>query len=55
MQENDFIRLIIMSPELREPIAMRWVLVKDLDVEAIFEYIQKIIQSNQDFYIYIQG
>ena len=52
MHENDFIRLIIMSPELREPIAMRWALVKDLDVEAIFEYIQQIIQSNEDFYIH---
>ena len=52
MQESDFIRLVIISPELREPIAIPWVLVRDLDVDAILEFIQKVIQSNDNFYLH---
>ena len=40
---HDFIRLVIISPELRDPIGLPWALVRDLDVEAILQIIEKVL------------
>ena len=52
MQTRDFVRLVIISPELREAIGLPWAMVQDLDVEAILELIEKVLQSNQQFYLH---
>ena len=52
LQPRDFIRLVIISPELRDPIGIPWALVRDMDVEAILSLIEKVLQSNQHFYIH---
>ena len=51
LKPQDFIRLVIISPELRDPMVLPWVLVRDLDVDSILEFIQKVIQSNDNFYL----
>lgn len=52
MEPQDFVRLVILSPELRAPIAIPWVLVRDWSVEAILEMIERVLQSNQHFYLH---
>ena len=52
MEPTDFTRFVIISPELRDPIAIPWVLVRDLDVEAILNLIERVLQSNQHFYLH---
>ena len=52
MQPRDFVRLVILSPELQDPIAIPWVLVQDWSVEAILELIEKVMQSNKKFFLH---
>ena len=52
MAPRDFARLVIISPELRDPIGIPWVLVRDLNVQSILELIERVLQSNQHFYLH---
>ena len=49
---RDHIKFALMSPELRDPICVPWVCVKDFTYENILDYIEDIIQSNSQFYLH---
>ena len=52
MENRDFVRLVIISPELRDPFGLPYARVADLNVEDILQYIERVLQSNQHFYLH---
>ena len=52
MNNNDYVCLVIISPELRDPLGLPYATVADLNVEDILQYIERVLQSNQHFYLH---
>eukprot|EP00057_Strongylocentrotus_purpuratus_P028119 XP_011682593.1 PREDICTED: uncharacterized protein LOC105446895 [Strongylocentrotus purpuratus] len=47
--ERDFVRLVLVSEQLNVPIGFPWAMIKDFDINAILERIERVLNSNQDF------
>ena len=52
MKNNDNVCLVIISPELRDPLGLPYATVADLNVEDILQYIKRRLQTNQRFYLH---
>ena len=53
MADKDYVRLVIVSEDqLRDPISIEWATVQNLDLEAILAHIEKVLQSNENFYLH---
>lgn len=48
-QERDYVRLVLVSDQLNIPIAFPWAMVRDFDISAILERIERVLNSNQEF------
>lgn len=52
IRDRDHVRFVLISPELVEPIAIPWVLAKDMSVEEMLKAIENVLQSNHQFYLH---
>ncbi|XP_041465845.1 uncharacterized protein LOC121416344 isoform X2 [Lytechinus variegatus] len=47
--QRDYVRLVLVSDQLNIPIAFPWSTVRDFDISAILDRIERVLNSNQDF------
>ena len=52
LQPRDHVRFVLMSPQLENPIAIPWVLARDMSVEEMLKAIENVLQSNEEFYLH---
>lgn len=43
---------MLISPDLERPIAIPWVVAKDMSLEEMLKAIEKVLQSNENFYLH---
>ena len=52
MKNNDHVRLVIISPELKDPLGLPNATVADINVKDILQCTEKVLQSNEHFYLH---